>query len=331
MNNLERRGKIPQKLWKLNKRKKVTIAIGLISKPKRAKGYPPTIFFASDSQTTYGSTKSHDAQKINVVNFHDAQMLVAQAGMAELSDKAIEIMRRLAKETPFEDSETGAKIARQAVREIRNHLYELNKGCVSSDEGWKRFFLEQNYFQLLIGYHFERVPFMFTVDIDLCMAIPVKAPYVAIGGGKNMGEFLLREYAQAIPDFEYGDIIAAAVVEKAIDNVDGCGRPTWMGYSTPTPEAVLIEYRKQEEAWKNMGKKPDKNFFKSECHIVTKESLEMVVQELRASEAAAAPKKSAEMNEIVRRIWEKRSKKNEEELKLAENEMDKRGMEYEKS
>ncbi len=55
---------------------------------------------------------------------------------------------------------------------------------------------------------------MFTVDIDMCMAIPVKTAYIAIGGGKNMGEFLLREYAQAVPDFEFGDVIAAAVVEN---------------------------------------------------------------------------------------------------------------------
>ena len=190
MNNLEHHGKIPQKSWKPEKRKKVTIAIGLISKPK---GLAPSIIFASDSQTTYGSTKSLDAQKISIIDFADTQVLVAQAGTAELADKAIEIMRKLAKDTPFENEETVSKIAVQAIREIRNHLKELNIGCVTTEDGWKRFFYEQNYFQLLVGCFYNWKPYMFTVDIDTCMSIPVKNQYAAIGGGKNMGEFLIRE------------------------------------------------------------------------------------------------------------------------------------------
>ena len=101
--SLERWRKMRHRIRKT--KPQVTIAIGLIS---RKKGHPQ-IIFASDSQTTYGAAKSLDAQKISIVNFGYAQILVAQAGSADLADKAIEIMRKKAKDVRLENSETVAE------------------------------------------------------------------------------------------------------------------------------------------------------------------------------------------------------------------------------
>ena len=95
----------------------MTIAIGLVSNPK---GRPPLIVFASDSQTTYGAAKSLDAQKISVVNFKDAQVLVAQAGSADLADKAIEIMRKKAKEVKLECDDTVAQVSNHPIVRLKN-------------------------------------------------------------------------------------------------------------------------------------------------------------------------------------------------------------------
>src|SRR2546423_14321180 len=112
---------------------KVTIAIGLIGKLRRE---GDSIAVLSDSQTTYGAAKSLDAQKISVIAFPDAQVLVAQAGSSDLADKAIEIMQKRAKDQVLEDYETVAKVAQESVREVRTHLIEIHQGCNFSDEAW---------------------------------------------------------------------------------------------------------------------------------------------------------------------------------------------------
>ena len=168
---------IHSKPWKQPARPKVTVAIGIISKHKRhpeSKG--GQIVLASDSQTTYpGGQKRLDAKKINVVRFADSKALVAQAGSAELADKAIEILHRKAKDIKIEDIETVPKLVESAVRDVRNYLVSLNQGCNFTDDGWKRFFRDENFFTLLFGYYFNEEPHVCKVDIDWCLSIPIKA------------------------------------------------------------------------------------------------------------------------------------------------------------
>ena len=95
-NSLESLGRLPYRFRKLNRRPKVTIAIGVISDNQTTdKRYPekrPAIFLASDSQTTYaGATKTLDAQKIVPITFIDGQALVAQSGSSERGDKVNEL------------------------------------------------------------------------------------------------------------------------------------------------------------------------------------------------------------------------------------------------
>lgn len=214
-------------------RPKVTIAIGLISKSKNSRFSRGQIVLASDSQTTFGATKSLDAKKISIVQFANNSILVAQAGAVDLADRVIEIMREKAKSVPMETSETAARIAQESIREVRNHLTELNKGCNFSDDAWKRFFRDENAFALLLGYYLNGKPYLFTIDIDWCLPIPIKNSYKAIGCGADLGEFLLREHWQADPDFAYSEVIATSVIEKVVDNMDGCGRPTWVAITNP--------------------------------------------------------------------------------------------------
>jgi hypothetical protein len=90
---------------------------------------------ASDSQTTYGATKSLDSQKINRVDFPKCEVLVAQSGSAELADKAVEIMCRKASGAKPENHESILKVVQESVREVRDSLIETNKGCGFSEDG----------------------------------------------------------------------------------------------------------------------------------------------------------------------------------------------------
>jgi len=214
---------------KPKRRPKVTIAIGLISGNQHGANFlRPTIFLASDSQTTRGATKSLDTQKISIVSFPEYEILIAQAGSADLADKAIEVLRGKAKGTPVETIDTILRTIQDSIREIRSHLTSLNQDCGFSADDWKRFFLEDNYFQLLVAFYYDRKPHLYTVDIDWCLAIPAKSNYCAIGIGKDMGEFLIREHLLADPDLALAFSISVSVIEKTIDNVDGCGRPVWV-------------------------------------------------------------------------------------------------------
>lgn len=145
---LERWRKIRHRIRKT--KSKVTIAIGLISSPK---GRPAQMIFASDSQTTYGAAKSLDAQKISIVDFADAQILVTQAGLSELADTTIEILRKKAKGVPVKNEETVPKTVQASVRELRSHFIDINEGCNFTDDSWNVLFRDENEFTLLFGYH----------------------------------------------------------------------------------------------------------------------------------------------------------------------------------
>jgi hypothetical protein len=199
------------------------------------------VILASDSQTTYpGGQKRLDSRKMTIVEFANAKVLVAQAGSADLADKAVEILQRHAKGVKIENVETVPQTVQAAVREVRNYLVELNKGCNFSGDDWKRFFRDDNSFILLFGYYFEVKPYLCTVDIDWCHAIPVKTSFKAIGCGAALGEFLLKQYSEAVPDFEHGDVIATSVIEKVIENVEGCGRPSWVGIIEHVPDSKTV-------------------------------------------------------------------------------------------
>ena len=208
----------------------MTIAIGLISKKS---GRSPGIVMASDSQFTRESTKSLDSRKISVIEFLNAEVLVAQSRTADLSNKAIEIFSKKAKGRSIECADTPIKLAEESVREIRKHLIEVYQGCNFSDDGWRRYFKENN-FDLMVGYYFERTPFLYHIDLDWCLPTR-KDSCLGIGVGRDMGEFLLREYMLSEPEFEYAWVVAVSIVEKVSVNVNGCGGPTWAGIVYPLP------------------------------------------------------------------------------------------------
>jgi 20S proteasome alpha/beta subunit len=292
-NWLERRPEIHQRFRKHKPRPKVTIAIGILSKHKR---FPEEkggqIVLASDSQTTYpGGQKRLDAKKICGVRFADSKILIAQAGSADLADKAIENLKRAAAKIKIENDETIPKAVQSAVREVRDYLVELNRGCNFSDDGWKRFFRDDNFFELLFGYYFESKPHLFSIDIDWCIPIRVKNSFKAIGIGATLGEFLLQEYSEKFPEFEFSELIATDVVEKVIDNVEGCGRPTWVGIARHNEESIAKGL--QEYGYADGMVLPDST--KCDVFICRRQLIDAIADELNKQEKKSKPQKSKQL------------------------------------
>jgi 20S proteasome alpha/beta subunit len=194
----------------------MTIIIGLIGKD--------SIILACDSQTTYGAhTKRLNAKKISVVKFKNSEALVAESGAADLSSRVVEIFRRNAKNESLTDSDTVMRVAESSVREVRNHLVDLNKGCNFSEQGWKDYFRYENGFELLVAFYFQKRPYLYKINIEFCVPIPVTSHYAAIGVGDTMAYHFLDELAD--PEMLVKNALATSiyVIEKVKQNVEGCG------------------------------------------------------------------------------------------------------------
>jgi hypothetical protein len=271
----------------------MTIAIGLISQKL---GPDPAILMACDSQLTRETTKRLDSRKIRIIEFSNAQVLVAQAGSDALSNKAIDIFAKKAKDRPLLEEETPVKLLEESVREVRKHLIDVNQGCNFSDDGWRRYFKEHN-FELMLGYCFNRIPCLYTIDIDWCLPTAIRTSYVAIGVGRDLGEFLIREYSQSDPEFKYAWVTSVSVVEKVIDNVNGCDRPTWVGIVYALPEDHILQ--------KRMVNQP---YPESHALIIDQVEIKLIIEELRAEEARMKPTRVDQMIGILQRVGEKRAR-----------------------
>src|SRR5258708_7079834 len=97
-----------QSFWKPAITKPMTIAIGLLCND--------SIVLASDSQTTCDNIKETGIEKIHVFGrAFKTQYLVAEAGNADRSWRAFEILREMAEKVDLTDYRTIADLASKAM------------------------------------------------------------------------------------------------------------------------------------------------------------------------------------------------------------------------
>lgn len=196
----------------------MTIIVGIICDGE--------IVLASDSQTTFGTSKRSDVEKISIVEFENATALVAESGTAQLSGKAVEILQEKAKGKKLTDYRMVAELAQESLREVRTYLVKLNEGCNYSDDKWERYFRDESSVELMVAHYFENKPYIYTVDLFTCTANKAKLHYEAIGCGANLGGYLLSEFSYPIMDSELATAIAVYVVESVKKHDAYCGGAT---------------------------------------------------------------------------------------------------------
>jgi 20S proteasome alpha/beta subunit len=204
---------------KLKKRKiPVTIIVGIITKDE--------IVLASDSQTTFGTSKLTDVEKISMVEFSNTTALVAESGAAEQSGMAVELMQKKARGVKLTDYAMMAELAQQSLREVRSYLIKLNEGCNFTEDKWERYFRDENPVELMTANYFEGTPYIYTVSLHTCMANRAKLHYQAIGCGANIGGYMLSELSYPKMDSELATAIAVYVVESVKKHDAYCGGAT---------------------------------------------------------------------------------------------------------
>jgi 20S proteasome alpha/beta subunit len=216
----------------------VTIIVGIITKDQ--------IILASDSQTTYGNLKRLDVQKISVVEFSNTCALVAESGAAEQSGMAVELLKQKAKGKALADYAMVAELAQESLREVRNYLIDLNKGCNFSDEKWERYFRDDNQVELMVANYFNEKPYIYTVNLHTCTASKAKLHYEAIGCGANLGDYLLSELTHPNMDNNLASAIAVYVVESVKKHDPYCGGNTKVALLNmqpgEQPEVLALPY-----------------------------------------------------------------------------------------
>ena len=196
----------------------MTIIVGIVSDGE--------IVLASDSQTTFGTSKLTDVDKISTVEFSNTTALVAESGAAEQSGMAVELLQKKAKNRELTDYAMVAELAQESLREVRNYLIKLNEGCNFSEDKWERYFRDDNQVELMTANYFEGKPYIHTVSLHTCMANRAKLHYQAIGCGANIGGYLLSELTSPKMDSELATAIAVHVVESVKKHDAYCGGAT---------------------------------------------------------------------------------------------------------
>jgi hypothetical protein len=275
--SLERQRAIERRFYKPSPQPKVTIAIGIISKQVRwGEG---EIVLAADSQTTFpeDGTKDLLAEKIHIIQFKNGKALIAQSGMLRPAATALAMIKDRAANTVIENQDTVGTVIRTA---IRDHRKELLAEWHFTDDRMKSYLKMDVYYEFLVASYFNGNARLSHIDIYNCNFSPMEKQYAAIGTGSDLAKYLLKEFKDADPQFEYGDLIATSVIEKVKENVDGCGGKTHVGIVfQSTPE--------------NCG----------QAFIYPDELVADVAGGLKAVDSKLSPQKKELMTRMIHALW----------------------------
>jgi 20S proteasome alpha/beta subunit len=204
------------------------------------------IVLASDSQTTFGTQKQCDTNKINPVQFVNGWALVAESGDAELSQKAVATFQEFASVlNPTSEKEIIFK-AEQAVKSVRQQQIALYQGQNFSLEEWQQEFRDNRPFELMIAFYFNKTPHLYTLSLSTGIAHKINLHYAAIGCGSNLGGYLLAELSTPEMPSYLATPISVYIVESVKKHDAFCGGATkiaqlpnpawWLGQGNYIPQ-----------------------------------------------------------------------------------------------
>ena len=172
--------------------------------------------------------KRTDAEKIVPVKFATGNVLVAQAGNAGNSARAIEILREMAKDKPINDYRVPADLARLAMMQVKSELRQQYCNCTVGelqDFIWK----DELQSELLLAYYFDNKPYIFKIDLAAGRSDKETSWYAAIGCGANLGSYLLSEHTKPAMNYGLTSIIASHVIETVCKHDAYCSPPAKVG------------------------------------------------------------------------------------------------------
>ena len=229
-----------------------------------------------------------NAKKINIIDFANARILTVQSGKAREAALAIKTIQSKAKGVKIEDYKTIKNVFEESIREVRKSLLE---GWNFTEDRAKTYLQLEADCQFLVAFYFSGEPYLLHIDNYFCTLCPTdNEDYAAIGIGNDLAKYLLKEYKQVDPNFEYADLIATDVIEKVKANVKDCDGPTWIG---------IVEHVHDSKAAGDFGGYKAGDIIpaekKCEAFICRRQLTDSIALHLKNQELKAFPKKKKEM------------------------------------
>lgn len=200
----------------------MTIILGIIAEN--------TIIIASDSQTTAGSSKRTDTNKITELTLDGIPVLIAESGDAVLSGAVVEKLQASFSSLKFDDYRKPVDAAQNAIAELRRQIAQGNTLNNPNDLGPSYF--DENSFSLMMAYFYKRPnqsatePFLYTLDSVTAGYGKREKHFAAIGCGASTAEFILGRCDATKLELPMAVTTAVYVVEE-VKKVDTfCGGPT---------------------------------------------------------------------------------------------------------
>ena len=268
----------------------MTLIVGIVCKK--------AIVVASDSQTTWGTGKSYDANKMSELKYPYGRALIAESGAVVTSTETVDQLSKLAGDRKLFDQHLLSGLAEMAVRKARDKLRFQNFEC-SSEE--LQNFIERNELnsELMIAHYENGKPRIDTISLALGISQRAKSFFEAVGSGSDLATYLLGDLCQRDMEEQTASVIAVHVVEIVKRHDPYCGGPTKLG---------ILPYGENEvsEAMKGIIGDPFRGYFRP--ILLSRDAIDQIVQVVADVELEMKEKRGEIIRDALRRKSEERLK-----------------------
>lgn len=145
------------------------------------------IVMASDSQTTAGSFKRCDTNKLHAIDFKNDCACIGEAGSATLSSRAVVEMAMRSGTERIKDARTVPRLAQQAMRVARSELRAQNFGCPANE--LNQIIKALGDCSWLVGHFVKREPMLHRLAMSAGVEFKIRSQYAAIGSERELAEY----------------------------------------------------------------------------------------------------------------------------------------------
>jgi len=208
----------------------MTLIVGIVCRD--------TVVLGAESETTRGPAKYQGTDKLHLIGFKGGgYAVVGESGSDHPAGVCIDALNRVAPLTPVHDEYTIPTAVETAFREAVKRGHGPKMGTRKCQEFHGQ---EDNFFQLLIGYYFKGIPFLYEFNSYFATARKCSRAFAANGVGRDLAEYILGplDVAQMCCNEAVFSIIYAAGEVKT--SVSGCGGPTQIAIVPPNSKPVKL-------------------------------------------------------------------------------------------
>jgi 20S proteasome alpha/beta subunit len=177
----------------------------------------------------------------------DAGVIVAVSGSQDTSVMIVKSLISVYEHAKLEKDDTPARLLCDAIFEYKRKLVERTYGTFENlkksmnDDGLKC--------ELMIAYYFKKQQQVHTAEFEFGPPIHRPHPYWAMGIGRHVTNYLLRQTDVAKMTSQEAVFTAIHVIREVKEAVQGCGGPTRIAIVGPgnQPEKLSLESVQERE------------------------------------------------------------------------------------